>query len=60
MKKALPKYFDYFGLAKPSLRGLENYQVFCRCVDEIIAHADEPISRNGFDHLVWYYFKGRK
>ena len=31
---------------------------FQKVVDEIIKASDSKISRNGFDHLLWYYFKG--
>lgn len=60
VKGALPKYIAYFGLNRRSQAALSDYQTYRKCVAEIIAHADEPISRNGFDHLVWYYFKGRQ
>ena len=60
VKGALPKYIAYFGLNRRSQATLSDYRAYRECVDEIIAHADEPISRNGFDHLVWYYFKGRQ
>lgn len=60
VKGALPKYIAYFSLNRRSQAALSDYQTYRECVAEIIAHADEPISRNGFDHLVWYYFKGRQ
>ena len=41
-----------------------NYQGYCELIDKIRNAAtmlfkdDKPISRKGFDHLLWYYFKG--
>ena len=60
VKGALPKYIAYFGLNRRSQAALSDYRAYRECVAEIIAHAEEPISRNGFDHLVWHYFKGRQ
>lgn len=43
---------------------LENYSVYREVIDSIRKKAASttnttPISRNGFDHLLWYYHKGR-
>ena len=59
VKRALPMYVEYFGLRKRSQNALGDYATYRACIDEVIAHAKEPISRNGFDHLIWYYYKGR-
>ena len=58
VKKALPDYLRHFGLPVPRKSKLDDYRTYCRCIDQIIGEAEEQISRNGFDHLVWYYFKG--
>lgn len=56
VKKALPLYADYYKL---TLRSLDDYSAYQKAIDEIIAKSNSGISRNGFDHLLWYYFKGR-
>ena len=43
-----------------SFGDINNYPVYSRTIDAIIEAAGTEISRNGFDHLVWYYYKGRK
>lgn len=37
----------------------EGYKAYQAAVDAVIKKAGNKISRNGFDHLVWYYYKGR-
>lgn len=56
VKKILPRYVEHYELP---LRNLECYQEYQKTIDEIIAKSSSKISRNGFDHLLWYYFKGR-
>ena len=58
--KALPSYCDYLGLKKVSTKKLNNYIAYSETIDQIIKKAGSKISRNGFDHLIWYYFKGRQ
>lgn len=36
----------------------EHYKSYSTVIDDIISNLDKPISRNGFDHLLWYYHKG--
>lgn len=60
VRKTLPKYIKHFQLKKRSQKSLENYAVYQECIDEIISHADDEISRNGFDHLIWYYYKNKE
>ena len=38
---------------------VEGYIAYQNAVDAVIENAKNQISRNGFDHLVWYYYKGR-
>ena len=38
----------------------ENYDAYVKIIDEIIKENGNEISRNGFDHLVWYVYKGAK
>ncbi len=56
LRMVLPKYIKHFGIAK---RNLNDYAEYRKTVDDIITVSDAKISRNGFDHLLWYYFKGR-
>ena len=56
LKSVLPKYISYYGLRNWNL---DNYADYRKAVNDIIAAANARISRNGFDHLLWYYFKGR-
>ena len=37
-----------------------NYSSFIKTVDSIIQKSGNHISRNGFDHLIWYFHKARK
>ena len=55
IKKALPRYMDAYGMSKQDLTDYVNYQ---RVIDEIISKSKSGISRNGFDHLIWYCYKG--
>ena len=73
LRKALPKYLkkygiinsnklkDYVGIIDGSNRIV--YSKYIEAIDCIIDKAEEQngerISRNGFDHLLWYYHKGR-
>ena len=56
LKKALPRYIKHYGVQK---RDINDYWEYRKTVDEIIEKSGAGISRNGFDHLLWYYFKGR-
>ena len=56
LKKVLPRYIAYYGLRDWNL---DDYADYRKAVNDIIAAANARISRNGFDHLLWYYFKGR-
>lgn len=56
LQQVMPKYVKYYGLKQ---RDLSIYAEYRKTVDEIISMAEDRISRNGFDHLLWYYFKGR-
>lgn len=58
LKKALPLYLSYYRINKKY--NLNDYIQYCRAVDDIRENCGVEISRNGFDHLLWYYHKGRK
>lgn len=58
-QKALPKYMSKYGYLKGEESRLEDYTFYRNVIDDIIAKSKSNISRNGFDHILWYYFKGR-
>lgn len=57
LRKVLPMYLEYFNIDRHY--NMADYKQYRSAVDDIRKAADEPISRNGFDHLLWYYHKGR-
>ncbi len=65
LKKSLPKYIKKYLNKDVNEKEYENnYVIYMKYIDEIRAKATkmygDKISRNGFDHLLWYYHKGRK
>ena len=58
--RTLPKYVKHYNLKE---RNLKNYREYIKTIDDVIKSArtdcDGTISRNGFDHLIWYFFKGQ-
>ena len=58
LKKVLPLYAEKYGI-QCKKKDLNNYSYYRFVVDEIIKKSNSKISRNGFDHLLWYYHKGR-
>lgn len=56
LRRVLPKYISYYGLKNWNL---DDYNEYRKAVDDILKKSNARISRNGFDHLLWYYFKGR-
>lgn len=58
VRKVLPRYCEYYHIAKLGHRD-NDYAKYQGTIDAIIKAAGGHISRNGFDHLLWYYFKGR-
>ena len=57
MKKVLPLYIKYYKVS--GSYNLEDYKQYREAVDAIRNASGIEISRNGFDHLLWYYHKGR-
>ena len=60
LQEALPKYLERYGLPA---EGLDDYRSFCDAIDNLRDKAEitygARISRNGVDHLLWYFHKGR-
>ena len=64
LEKALPQYVKrYLGEDVKLKEYKNNYQQYIKYIDNIREAASketgEKISRNGFDHLLWYYHKGK-
>jgi len=57
MKKILPSYLEYYSIEETY--DLSDYKDYRVAVDRIREASGIEISRNGFDHLLWYYHKGR-
>ena len=55
ISSVLPYYAEYYKLPKP--KELKNYVNYHKLIGDIIRESGDQISRNGFDHLLWYYFK---
>lgn len=57
LKAVLPLYLGYFEIEQNY--NLGDYKDYRLAVDSIRKASGIEISRNGFDHLLWYYHKGR-
>lgn len=57
LRSVLPMYLKYFDITEHY--DLTEYRQYRSAVDMIRSAAGVEISRNGFDHLLWYYHKGR-
>lgn len=57
LRSVLPRYLDYFGIEERF--DLSDYKQYQHAIDKIRKASGIEISRNGFDHLLWYYHKGR-
>ena len=57
--KSLPLYFDFYGIDNYNLMDYQSYQDAIDLIRNKAKESNELISRNGFDHLIWYFFKGR-
>ena len=56
--EAIWHYIRHFNI-KVKKADLKDYAKFINIIDYIIEKSDKNVSRNGFDHLIWYYYKGR-
>lgn len=58
----LKKYAQYYGVAVPRKNTKDYasyYAAYIDTLDAIIKKSGNAISRNGFDHLLWYYHKAK-
>lgn len=64
LANAIPKYCKKFKIEIGDWQFKGNYKKYIEVIDEIRNKAYEKygylVSRNGFDHLIWYFHKGRK
>lgn len=58
VKEALPLYAKYYDINIKEYN-LEDYVDYSKIIEKILEMSGNNISKNGFDHLLWYYFKGR-
>lgn len=58
VKSAIPYYADQYAV-KYKESDFKDYLKYIDIIDKIIAASKSGISRNGFDHLLWYFYKGR-
>ena len=64
--KVLPYYLEYWKITdvdqkklKFNKKNLDEYKEYSKAIDKVIEASGSQISRNGFDHLLWYYFKDK-
>lgn len=57
--KHLPDYAKHFNIEIKKGYNNLNYKAYITTIDAIRAKGKEQISRNGFDHLLWYFHKAR-
>ena len=57
LRNVLPKYLEYYEIKEQF--DLSDYKQYQQAIDRIREACEVEISRNGFDHLLWYYHKGR-
>lgn len=58
VREALPFYLEKYEINNIKITNKSTYKEYQQAIDAILDKADDKISRNGFDHLIWYYFKG--
>lgn len=56
VKTVIPQYAEYYKLEYEDLKDYKNYSDL---IERILQESGNQISKNGFDHLLWYYYKGR-
>lgn len=58
VREALPFYLEKYKINNIKITDKSTYKEYQQAIDAVIRESKTNISRNGFDHLVWYYFKG--
>ena len=63
LANALPKYCEKYNIEFEQKKFKDNYNIYLEITNRIRNKTQkeygEKISRNGFDHLIWYFHKGR-
>lgn len=63
LRKVLPLYAKHYEIKCVKTKLEHNadgvYRYYSQLVDSVLEKSGNKISRNGFDHLLWYYYKGR-
>lgn len=57
VKKVLPKYLEFYEVS--GQYNLQDYRQYRDAIDAVREASGIEVSRNGLDHLLWYYHKGR-
>ena len=64
--EVLTYYLEYWRITDVNQRKLkfnekskDEYKEYSKAINEVIGASGSHISRNGFDHLLWYYFKDK-
>lgn len=58
LKKILPEYAKKYNVEYENA-DLKDYSRYRKLIEKIIKNSQSNISKNGFDHLLWYYHKAR-
>ena len=58
LKTVLPLYLEFYEINRVDY-DLNDYRSYRMAVDRVRTASGIEISRNGLDHLLWYYHKGR-
>lgn len=59
--KNITKYASHYNINMNDYKNIgKDYSSYIKLVDAIIKASGNQISRNGFDHLLWYFHKARK
>ena len=62
--KVLPYYLNHYRkqikLKKEYDSSSKDYEAYSKAIDAVIKASGSQISRYGFDHLLWYYFKNKE
>ena len=62
MLNNFPKYMKRYKISNnfkiKKCKERDGYKQYIETIDEIICKLNKKISRNGLDHLIWYYHRG--
>ena len=58
VRNKLPDYIEHYKIDRKGIN-LDDYKDYRFIIIQILEKSGNKISRNGFDHLLWYYYKGK-